>query len=283
VSLVRAAAESRLSGLPVVFRGDSQPLPDSAGLARRMRTQAFLRLYTSYLYVGKRNREFLAQNGISAERTFFSPHCVDNEMFTGIASAMDRAGSRRDAREELGIAPEAFVVLFAGKLEAIKRPWDVVRGAGALDGSVVVILAGSGNAESECRSAARETGANVKFVGFQNQAELGRLYGLSDCLVLPSQDETWGLVVNEAMAAGLPCIVSDRVGCGPDLIESGRTGYVVPVGDIAALCRALDEIRAAIASSHDFRPACREKIAGYSFGAATAGLAAALDAELARR
>ena len=84
------------------------------------------------------------------------------------------------------------------------------------------------------------------WAGFLNQSQLGEAYAIADCLVLPSDwGETWGLVVNEAMATGLPCVVSDRVGCGPDLVVPGVTGDVVPFGDVPALSAALQKLRKA--------------------------------------
>ena len=84
---------------------------------------------------------------------------------------------------------------------------------------------------------------NVHFSGFMNQTELPAYYAASDIFVLPSgAGETWGLVVNEAMAAGLPVIASDMVGCVPDLIRHGRNGYVFPAGDVGELARVLAEL-----------------------------------------
>jgi hypothetical protein len=116
-------------------------------------------------------------------------------------------------------------------------------------------------------------GADVKLFGFMNQTELGEAYGLADCLVAPSAlPETWGLVVNEALAAGLPCIVSSVVGCGSDLVHDGETGYVYPVGDIDALAAALANVRQRKAEHYDWRTRCREAVGAFSFDAMTAGL-----------
>jgi len=114
------------------------------------------------------------------------------------------------------------------------------------------------------------------FSGFLNQSELGRAYALADCLVLPSDyGETWGLVVNEAMATGLPCVVSDAVGCGPDLIVAGRTGYTYPLGNVPEFSSALDALRSQSLGGHSFSADCRKHIADYSFEKATEGLLAA--------
>src|SRR5207245_7076169 len=98
-------------------------------------------------------------------------------------------------------------------------------------------------------------------------------YAAADCLVLPSASETWGLVVNEALATGLPCVVSSGVGCAPDLIRSARVGRVYPVGDVGALAAAIGDVRAELAvhpvEVHD---ACRLAATGASFEQATSGL-----------
>ena len=95
-------------------------------------------------------------------------------------------------------------------------------------------------------------------VGFLNQSQLGEPYALADCLTLPSDfPETWGLVVNEALATGLPCVVSNAVGCAPDLIRDGETGYVYPLDDIEALAMTLAKVRHRNAEGRDWGPACR--------------------------
>ena len=77
-------------------------------------------------------------------------------------------------------------------------------------------------------------------MGFLNQSEISRAYVAADCLVLPSDaTETWGLVVNEAMASGLPCIVSNACGCAEDLVQPIRPDLCYPLGDVSALARAM--------------------------------------------
>ncbi len=101
-------------------------------------------------------------------------------------------------------------------------------------------MKGTGVLGNEATALATESGLPVSFAGFLNQTEITQAYAAGDCLVLPSDyGETWGLVVNEAMVCGLPAIVSDRVGCGPDLVEPGVTGAVFPFGDIPALAKQL--------------------------------------------
>jgi glycosyltransferase involved in cell wall biosynthesis len=271
VSFIIAALSARLGGLPIVYRGDSQLTTrwEYVSTAKRLRTQTVLRMFTHFLSVGKRNHAFLRSYSIPESNIFFAPHCVDNDFFHESASSVDRPA----AREALGIARDAFVVLFAGKLEQKKRPWEVIEAADKIDRPPVVLIAGSGEAERRCRAAAAACKADVRFLGFQNQREIARLYGIVDALVLPSDSgETWGMVVNEALAAGVPCIVSERVGCGPDMIEDGKTGFVIPFKDTGAQAKALRDIRERLESGNDFSDACRARAAAYSFEAATTGL-----------
>ena len=94
--------------------------------------------------------------------------------------------------------------------------------------------------EPELRRIVQREKLPVSFAGFLNQTEMPRAYAAADCLVLPSDyGETWGLVVNEAMACGLPAIVSDRVGCGPDLVMEGKTGFVFSFGDAESLAERM--------------------------------------------
>jgi glycosyltransferase involved in cell wall biosynthesis len=99
---------------------------------------------------------------------------------------------------------------------------------------------------------------------------------VADAVVVPSASETWGLVVNEAMASGLPCIVSDRVGCGPDLVDRGRTGDIYPMGDIGALSALMVQY----AASGRLTAMCRnaaESVEAYSVQAAATSLLKAVE------
>ena len=100
-----------------------------------------------------------------------------------------------------------------------------------------------GRGRKSCARSARHfashAGLPVVFTGFLNQSKLVNAFVAADILVVPSEHETWGVVVNEAMWSGLPCIVSDQVGCGPDLVAGQGTGEVFPLHDEAALAAAM--------------------------------------------
>jgi glycosyltransferase involved in cell wall biosynthesis len=128
--------------------------------------------------------------------------------------------------------------------------------------------------------AARAGGVDARFLGFVNQSKLPAVYASSDVVVLPSiATETWGLVVNEAMACGVPAVVSDAVGCGPDLIQPGATGAVSPLGDIPALAAVIDSVLALDPGM--VRRALAERMEIYSPARAADGVLEAADALVA--
>ena len=233
----QAIGACRRLGVPVMVRGDSQlgsPRRATVRLAKEVLFPQMMKRFDGYLYVGERSRAYLEHYGAARDRLFFSPHCVDNSAFATASSKATKTRGRR--------------VLFVGRLVPFKRPLDVVEAAARLATAgrpVELLVAGAGELEDELKAAARAGGVAATFLGFVNQSRLPEVYAGADALVLPSGgEETWGLVVNEAMACGLPAVVSDAVGCGPDLVEPGVTGEVAPLGDIAGLAAALDRVLA---------------------------------------
>jgi glycosyltransferase involved in cell wall biosynthesis len=212
---------------------------------------------------------------------FFSPYAVDTHFFRRAASGSD-VGT---LREKLGIGKAERVVMFCGKVIEKKRPLDVVEALARLpaDQRPVLMVVGDGPLRDAMRERARQAGVETRFVGFKNQTELPPYYALADLLVLPSDGgETWGLVVNEAMSCGTPALVSDAVGCGPDLIEPGKTGAVFRLGDIDDLANA---IARSIDLKHDpaVQTALERKMAEYSIERAADGIVAAVEALGKRR
>lgn len=231
------------SGTPVLVRGDSQlpsARPGLVRLAKRPLYRFFIPRFDAYLVVGQRARDYYVHYGAEPRRMFFTPHAVDNDFFR------DRAEALRKEREHLraawGIPAGATVFLFVGKLSHEKRPSDFVRAVGVASRDrpgIWGLVVGDGRLRPALESQVTEAACPVRFTGFLNQTEMPKAYAASDALVLPSSSETWGLVVNEAMASGLPAVVSDRVGCGPDLVLRGETGEVFACGAIVELASIL--------------------------------------------
>jgi glycosyltransferase involved in cell wall biosynthesis len=240
--LLQALGACRRLGIPCLVRGESSALRPRPWWMRALHRRLLSR-FDACLAIGVANREFYLENGVPRERVFTAPYFVDHRRFRAQAALL---GPDRDSlRREWGISETDVCFLFAGKLVPKKRVLDLLRAceiARQSAPSVRVLVVGTGEAGAEAQRFARERDVPAVFAGFLNQTEITRAYVTADCLVLPSDyGETWGLVVNEAMVHGLPAILSDRVGCGPDLVEDGITGRIFPFGDVAALARALVE------------------------------------------
>jgi glycosyltransferase involved in cell wall biosynthesis len=274
VTLARAIAAARRLGVPVLYRGDTNLLSGPTGWRRAFwsaRSRFLLRLFDGALSPGLRTRTFLRRFGLPDYRIFDVPHGVDNAFFEAAAKPFQSPDARADVRRELQIGPDAFVPLFVGKLVPSKRPLDVVRACAALGPGVTLLMVGAGPLESAVRVEASALGVDLRLSGFLNQRELGPAYAAADCLTLPSDgQETWGLVVNEGLATGLPAVVSDAVGCAPDLVHDGVTGYTFPLGDVDALAGRLKQMR--LSRGHDWATACRETAKRHDVDAMTRGL-----------
>jgi len=268
----QAVRACRRNGVPVLVRGDSQLHTSRSQLrqcAKALAYRVMLRQFDGFLVVGQRNREYLAHYGVPAKRIFFVPHFVDNAWFT--ACAEEARGQRASLRALWGTDEDALVVLFVGKFQPIKRPCDILRALAELGKrgvKAIAVFVGAGKLERSLRTDALGIGVVARFEGFKNQSELPRYYASADVLVLPSASETWGLVVNEAMACGLPAIVSDAVGCGPDLIDEGKTGFTFRLGNYAELADRLAKVAQLKRNGHDFTPALASKINAYGVQAA---------------
>jgi glycosyltransferase involved in cell wall biosynthesis len=233
--------------VPVVMRGDSNALRPRRWHARLFH-RLLLRRCSAFLTTGRANRDFYRCYGIAEQQLFDAPHFVDNERF--MESAEASAGRRDELRRRWSIPPDAVCFCYAGKLEPKKRIMDLLEALRlAVPQSaqtLYLLVVGTGDLLPQARAMAQMHALPVTFAGFLNQSEIPEAYTASDCLVLPSDfGETWGLVVNEAMACGRPAIVSDRVGCGPDLVSNGSTGAVFPFGDTAALAKVLVDLASA--------------------------------------
>ncbi len=283
---VRALLACRVRGIPAVYRGDTTLGNGPSGWRRlpwAVRTWGLLRLFDGWLAVGVRATEYLRAFGVPDDRIARSPHCVDHDTFARQADGARAGGGREAWRAQLGIDPEAFAVLYVGRVYPHKRPLDAVRAVAVLAPGAVLVVSGDGPQLAEVRAEAARLGVRLETPGFVNQRDLPGLYAACDVLVLPSVHETWGLVVNEALACGLPVVVSHTVSAGVDLVQEGVSGHRVAVGDTAAIARALGQVRDGRGEGRYSVEACRQALARHGFAEATAGLLTLARAVASRR
>jgi glycosyltransferase involved in cell wall biosynthesis len=132
--------------------------------------------------------------------------------------------------------------------------------------------------ESRLHQASEQDREGIRMPGFRNQSELPRFYDLCDAFVLPSIHEPWGLVVNEAMNAAKAIVVSDQVGCQPDLVTDGDNGVVFPARDVGALADALASVLADPIACRKMGERSLHRIQAFSFEANVRGLMQAFTA-----
>jgi glycosyltransferase involved in cell wall biosynthesis/GT2 family glycosyltransferase len=247
LGLVQLHLAARWQGIPVLLRMDSNGLqPRPAWL--KLVYWLLLRAVSLGLPVGRTNARWYEANGFDQKRLIPSPRFGDNAAFVTAAELL--APHRAELRQRWNIPQEAFCFLFAGKLQARNRPIDLLNALGLLLRSgqqslVHLLVVGSGDLESHCRELAAAENLPVTFAGFLNQSEMPAAYRAADVLVLPCDHrQTWGQVLNEAMACGLPAIVTRGVGGAEDLVLPGSTGLVVPLGDRQALAAAMGRMAA---------------------------------------
>lgn len=268
---------------PLLVRGDSHLGLCTSPIKKWLKYifyRWFIPRFDAYLAVGKRNREYYLYYGAEPDKVFFSPHCVDNHYFSHSRNILKPRKAK--LRQELGIPQEALVFLFVGKLIPRKKPGDflaalelAVKKVSNIHGLVV----GDGPLRQELRKYAKQHGLPVTFTGFMNQRSLPEVYAVSDVLTLVSKDrETWGLVVNEAMASELPVIVSREAGCQPDLVSPGETGEGFSSGDIKRLSELFVDFSHRRAYLSEMGKKSLQLIQGYSASEAAKGVLAALDA-----
>jgi glycosyltransferase involved in cell wall biosynthesis len=268
-------------GLPVLIRSETHLGLARPGWRRWLRDEILriaYRFVDGCLAIGTANRAYYRALGVPNEKIFDVPYTVDNDRF--IAAATMGSVERAAVRAKYGLSIDMPVVLYASKFMRRKHPDDLIRVMSTLNDKglkATLLMVGTGEMEEELRNLAISLSLdNVIFAGFINQAELPKIYAASDVFVLPSENEPWGLIVNEVMCAGLPVVVSDEVGCVPDLVKYGVNGFHIKTGDISSLANALDKLLADVPLRHRMGAASLSIIRDWSFEQCRRGIEEAL-------
>ncbi len=226
-------------GYKIVLRGEFTEMPRRWMDWKRVLRESYLRWFYGYVDhfcpIGVDATEHLLKFGIRKRQMTLAPYSVNNRLIEKQRKRLDKKASRA----RLGIADDACVFLFSGKFIPRKQPLLMAEALVSLYPNypkLYAVFLGSGALHHNlCTMLEEHLGGAFIAPGFINQSELGQYFSASDVLVLPSDYDTWGLVVNEAMHYGLPCIVSDRVGSRRDLVTPGKTGFVFENGNRLSL------------------------------------------------
>ena len=236
----------------------------------------FVRSCNAFAVPGKSSFAYLRTLGASDQLIFTAPNAVDNSFFA--AQAENTRNRESEFRDKLKL-PSRFI-LFVGRLVPEKGIFDLLEAYAKLESGVRcevgLVFAGDGVCRKELvQQAKRISPGTVCFPGFALREDLAGLYALTETLVLPTYSDPWGLVVNEAMACGLPIVVSSVAGCTADLVEDGWNGYVVPPRDAEKLSVAIDSLLRQPDLKQRMSARSLERIRNYSPEACADGLAAA--------
>lgn len=234
-----ATLAGKLTGTSMIMRCDTHASLSRTPFKQRVRNylmKRYYRLLDAFLAIGTLNKHYYQTHGVAEQKIFTAPYSVNNEFFASRALSDDEVPVFM--RQE-GLDPERPVVLYVGKLQRRKRVRDLLEAFARLDtpSDPQLVVVGDGDEMSSLQK--RATRLNIdtstSFMGFRNQSELPKWYSVGDVFVLPSEDEPWALVVNEAMNAGTPVIGSTDAGATHDLIIEGETGFRFSPGDISTL------------------------------------------------
>ena len=285
VNSLHGMLAAKALGIPVLLRAESWLRDrERSGVKLAMKSVFFAGLKTlvdGVLPIGTLNAEYWHYYFGDEVPQFPMPYAVDNLYFAEQARAAE--AGRASLRAELELDPGRPVILFASKLQTrkhcdhlIEAYAQLMQTAGPASNAYLVIV-GDGEERAALERQAAATGlAGIRFCGFRNQSELPRFFDLATVFVLPSRHEPWGLIVNEVMNAARPAIVSDDVGCGPDLIENGVNGCIYPVGDVGALADALRRVLETPGAAERMGQRAGERIRSWSFEEDVRGLRQAL-------
>ncbi|HXM63775.1 MAG TPA: glycosyltransferase family 4 protein [Terriglobales bacterium] len=237
----------------------------------------FLRRCDAFVVPGKSSIEYLRNYGVPEDTIFTAPNAVDTEFFAERADMIRRDPAMH--REALHLPARFF--LFAGRLVPEKGIFDLVRAYSTLTPElrekIGLVFVGDGVARTalqQCAATIRP--GSIHFAGFAQRERLPTYYALAEALIFPTHTDPWGLVVNEAMACGLPVMCSDAAGCVADLVENGSNGRVFPTGDVSQLASAMDELARDAELRSLMGQRSKERIAQYSPAAWAAGMASAV-------
>ncbi len=236
-----AALWARARGIPFILWTESTERDARSGgfLTERLRNK-FLGYCSGFVVPGSASLQYLTQLKVSEEIVYTAPNAVDNDFFAITSQATRETIGYRAAH---GL-PDRFI-LYAGRFVPSKGIFDLLAAYEGLPAEITsavgLVFVGGGPAESHLRTlSGKSPRGRISVLSFRQREDLAALYASADVFVFPTHSDPWGLVVNEAMACGLPIVCTDIAGCVADLVSDGWNGKVVPSGAPLALADAIE-------------------------------------------
>ena len=266
IAMWQAQRWARRRGIPVLLWSESNTGDRRRGLRPvEWLKKSYLRSCGGFIVPGKSAAQYLCSFGIPDRVIFTAPNAVDNDFFAAAAEAAQAQAA--GLRAKLGLPKNYF--LFVGRMIPEKGISVLLQAYERLDAPlrerIGLVLAGDGPARAQSiEEAARIWPGKFVFPGFLQREELAVLYALADALVFPTFSDPWGLVVNEAMACGLPVIATDVAGATTELVRDGWNGRTVSAGDIDGLVSAMRQLAQDREGTQRMARHCIEHIANFT-------------------
>lgn len=185
---------------------------------------------SGYIAIGSRSKKYLETLGAPANKIEIAYSTVDIEHFADKSRLT--LSEKNKIKKKIGIPEKNNVILYVGQFIPRKNVFSLIKAFSLLKEHCSLLLVGYGPEKQALEGYILKNNiTSVVFLPHQEVSEMPAYYGIADVFVLPSIEETWGLVVNEAMACGLPIIISDKVGCGSDLVKNEVNGFIYPVNN----------------------------------------------------
>ena len=263
VTNVVAWLYSRMFGKKHVVLSDTWALPESKlTITHRVLRELVFRFSDAFVCIGAKGRDYFRSFNISPRSIFVSPLSVDNLKY----------------REYLG-SEKRFDLVFSGQFVSRKMPLfviDVVKRVNELRPNTTLLMMGSGRLEKEIISKLDRAGIRYQYAGFVEQKDLPIHYSSARILLFPSQYDAWGVVANEAMAAGLPVVTCDDAGAANDLVQDGVNGFVLPL-DVDIWSERIVDLLSNPEKYRRFSENALKKVSDYSFDRSANGIIQAIE------
>lgn len=235
VTAVKLILKCMLLKIPYVINADGVMLKKHGNYLKDIIKRVVISNAAGCLASGERAKKYFIKSGAKEKNiyihTFSTLHANDIEKFPVDLKTKNKI------RVELGLAQSNFIAIAVGRFIPLKRYAELITEWSKMPEDYLLLLIGGGEEENKYRQIIEELHIqNVQIEGFYQKEELKRFYMASDVFVHPTSYDVWGLVVNEAMAAGLPTVVSDHCVAGLELIKDGENGFIVPMGNDKSLC-----------------------------------------------
>ncbi|MQF94421.1 MAG: glycosyltransferase family 4 protein [SAR202 cluster bacterium] len=234
--------------IPLLFMTDANvdaeqlKSPWKAWIKRIVLDKMIFRGTAGFLCAGTANQSLYTYYGVPKEKLVHFAYSWGYEAM--MQSSEELVAKKKELRRKHGLPEDAVIVLYCGRFSPEKGSMELVNAYNRIDHpKKALVLVGDGGLRSRMQDFSKEQDLDsIYFMGFQTRDRMGEFYALADIFVLPSQKETWGMVVNEALCFRLPVIVSDQVGAGVDLVIPEENGQIFPTGDVQALSEQMTRL-----------------------------------------